>query len=120
MLRIPRGVLMKLSKQEVKLLQGLRGARARRQKESVIAVVLLVLFGFSGLVFDWLSGPMIIVMGMAIGFAINSAFSAFSNIRADDRLNALLLRYVDSDAEALEQLAQGETPTNGQPAGPVS
>ncbi len=105
---------MRLSKQEVKLLQTLRRARVRRQKQSVGALVLLVLFGFSGLVFDWFSGPVIIVMGMAIGFATNSVFSAFSNIRSDDRLNSLLLRYVDSDAEALEQLSRSEVPSSRQ------
>ena len=60
--------------------------------------------------YGWAPETFHVVMSMGLGLALGNVFAAFSTLRSDDRLNALLFRYIDSDAEALEQLSREDTP----------
>ena len=59
--------------------------------------------------FDFFPEDFDLIIGLGFGFAVGNILAAFSNIRSDDRLYALLMRYVDSDAEALSQIADRDS-----------
>jgi hypothetical protein len=63
---------------------------------------------FAASYFDWLSSTLFIVIGFFIGFAVVNIASAYSAVRADDKLNDVLLRYVRSDPEAVRQLSSSQ------------
>ena len=97
---------MKLNDKEVKLVRKLRGLRSRRQKESLLVLTLIVALLLVDMKFGFLHDGYNILIGDGLGWSLVFVLDAFSNLRPDDRLYALLMRYIDSDEEALQQIAE--------------
>lgn len=100
---------MKLSDNEVNLVRKLRGLQTRRQKESLLVLALVVALLLVDVKFGFLPEGYDILIGVGLGWSLVFVLDAFSNLRSDDQLYALLMRYIDSDAEALQQIAEPDS-----------
>jgi hypothetical protein len=96
---------MKLTNTEIELISEIERSRFRRQRGAWIGLVITLVAWFSVSYFEWLSNSSSIVIGVFLGIAIVNLASAYSSVRADDKLNDVLQRYVNNDPEALRQLS---------------
>jgi hypothetical protein len=99
---------MKLTKREIELIANIEKSRLRRRRGAWTGLVSTLVVWFAASYFDWLSNVSSMVIGLCLGFAIVNLASAYSAVRADDKLNDVLQRYVNDDPEALRQLSSGQ------------
>lgn len=97
---------MKLRSKEIDLIKDVPLRQKRRKMEAsfymVLAIALLLDLSTVRLVADRLDP---IILGFAMAWAIASFVGAFWSNAREERLAELLLRFVNSDASAREQIA---------------
>jgi len=96
---------MKLTKREIELIAGIETNRNRRRRAAWVGLSIVLAGWFALNFFDRFTGSSSTLIGMLFGAAIVNLANAYSTIRVDDKLNDVLQRYVNSDPDAVRQLA---------------
>ena len=96
---------MKLTKREIELIADIETSRNRRRRAAWVGLIIVLASSFALSYFNWFAGSSSTLIGVLLGAAIVNLLNAYSTIRVDDKLNDVLQRYVNSDPDAVRQLA---------------
>lgn len=97
---------MKLSKREIALIADLQKSRRRRKTTAWVFLIFMVIWWFGMPLLGISSETVHLMTGLLLGFGIANLISVYYGVRPDDKLIDLLQRYINDDAEALQQLSR--------------
>ncbi len=96
---------MKLSNRELDLVSKAPRNRQMRKRAAWTSLAVSLASLVAVHYFDFRVDTLGLFMAVAVGVSISEVFAAYFRIREQDKLTDLLLRYVNSDPHAVEQLS---------------
>ena len=96
---------MKLSSREIEYLANIEKYRKTRRIASWIGAALGLSLFIANASFGWFGESLSMLLAMFLGLAVSNLAHECSGIRVEDHLIDLLRRYVNSDSEAIRQIA---------------
>ena len=96
---------MKLTSREIEYLAGIDKRRKRRRIGAWIGLVLLLVLLAIEVRFGLYGGGLATVLAVFIGVVVSTLAHEYFGVSAENKLLDLLQRYVNSDPEAVRQIA---------------
>ena len=96
---------MRLSSREVELIKDVPKTRRNRKLSAWSGLITSLVIMIGVYFFDYQVGNFGLLIAMIVGFSVGNLAAEYFRVRPDDKLVDLLLRYVNEDPTAIEQLS---------------